>query len=110
MDELVERVARAICRGNLLAGNLYDTPEDVKDLVDWENKEFPDWNEDARFTVAEILNFIEEEKRQKVADIVAWMRKRAIPMDGDQEYDQAWCDGVREMAEEIEANEDEKCG
>ena len=40
-----------------------------------------------------------------VERIVAWMRQRAEPQPGDNEYHAAWRDGVREMAAEVEANE-----
>ena len=44
------------------------------------------------------------------AAIVAWMRKRAEPHEADGGYHSAWRDGIRDMADEIEENSDDKCG
>ncbi len=61
-------------------------------------------------TLSDVLTQSNEEKRKKVAAIVAWMRKRAEPVTGDGDYDDAWRGGVKDMAAEIEANEADKCG
>jgi hypothetical protein len=44
------------------------------------------------------------------AAIVAWMRRRAEPVAGDNNYARAWRAGVADMADEIEANAREQCG
>ena len=53
---------------------------------------------------------LDQERKRTVASIVAWMRKRAEEQEGDDYFSVAWREGVRDMAAEIEANEDEKCG